>query len=63
MTRPGEVMMVQPAVNLETCAAEIDGILAEIRKGEAVLDAATRFVDDWRTKAGAVFLQVRKTIP
>lgn len=63
MTRPDEVVMVQPAVNLETCAAEIDGILAEIRKGEAVLDAATRFVDDWRTKAGAVFLQVRKTIP
>lgn len=55
--------IIQPAINVESVAAELDRLLAAIKEGQSVLDAARRVVDDWRLAAGTMFLKVRKMMP
>lgn len=62
-TRGAQVAIVQTAVDLEHVRAELAPLLAEIRKGEALIEHGSRILTDRRYQAGVLFAQARKQFP
>lgn len=66
MAKPTEIVpaaVVDVAINIEAVGAELDGLLGQIRKGEAAIETAGKIMTDWRYRAGVLLAQVRKQFP